>query len=259
MSKSDGLSGPSDGGERSGPTSTPFGRNRRAAMAMCNPWTQDRGPGAVIAEALDHVRLLGQRVCRVLFDSGVHGRFLGRSLLALMLTIPCGMQVAGAQDVYQWRDEAGQLTFGDRPPADRPAHRIEARPGPSPQAREAARERAEAVQRLVDEMAAERRLREEAAAAAALPWVPKQSEPVIEAPPVVRSYLWSPYWPGYRRGVPYPGHSPSGKRPRPGYHRWPPPEDVSRRPRPPEFTQPWRAPEFTHRPRAPEFTQPGRR
>ena len=215
-------------------------------------------PSVALRNTLDNVRRCWREVSCDPGPPRPNGSSFARPLLLLMLLLPCVVQVAWAQGVYQWRDDGGRMVYGDRPPAGAQARRVEVAPGPTPEATDAARERAEALQRLVDEMAVERRRREEAAAAAALQWIPRPPapEPVIERPPVVRSYLWSPYWPAYRGGVHYPGYAFPGKRPRPGYHRWPPPEDMSRRPRPPEFTQPRRAPEFTNPSRAAEFMQP---
>nr|WP_296750678.1 DUF4124 domain-containing protein [Thioalkalivibrio sp.] len=166
-----------------------------------------------------------------------------RLLLALLPLTLLGVPAAFAQEVFQWVDVDGRVIYGDRPPQDREVRSLEVQPGPSPEAAQAARERAEAAQRLADEIATERRRREaEAAAAAALrPPVPFPAE----RPPEIRYYphYVRPRWhPGWSRP---PGHRPPGKYPRPPHVEPAPPQEVWPPRRAPEFTQPRRAPEFT--------------
>ncbi|TVP82230.1 DUF4124 domain-containing protein [Thioalkalivibrio sp.] len=170
-------------------------------------------------------------------------------LLALLPLFILALPSALAQEVFQWVDAEGRVIYGDRPPHDREVRSLEVQPGPTPEAAQAARERAEAAQRLADEIATERRQREaEAAAAAALrPPVPFLAEPPPEIhyhPRYVRP-RWHPGW--YRP----PGPRPPGKYPRPPHIQPPPPQEVWPPGRAPEFTQPRRAPEFTQHLRNP--------
>lgn len=164
--------------------------------------------------------------------------------VALLLGILSGLPAAFAEGIYQWVDPAGGIIFGDRPPPDRATRRLEVPPAPSPEAAQAARERAEAVQRLADEFAAERR-RREAAAAEALwrqrPPAPSAAQDAPEPPfrPRYRDPRWHPgwFWP--------PPHRPPHRYPRPPHLQPDPPPDFWPPNRAPEFTQPRRAPEFT--------------
>jgi hypothetical protein len=155
-------------------------------------------------------------------------------------------------NLYRWTDADGRTLFSDQPPAGKPYTTVPRAPDPSPEAAAAARERAEAVQRMADDLARERRLREERAAAARPP--PPQPEPTPAEPRVeIRHYPWypsRPHWPIR----PWPPVYPPWHPPRPphGHPGERPPGDAS--PRPPAWTPPRRAPEFQWpRPRAPEF------
>ena len=162
--------------------------------------------------------------------------------LAVLLVTLLGLPAASAQEIFQWVDAEGRVIFGDRPPHDREVRSLEVQPGPSPEAAQAARERADGVQRLADEIATERRRREaEAAAAAALrPSVPFPAEraPEIHYYPYSVRPRWHPGW-----SWP-PGHQPP-EHPRPPLIQPAPPQAVWPPGRAPEFTQPRRAPEFT--------------
>lgn len=163
-------------------------------------------------------------------------------LLAVLLVTLLGLPAASAQEIFQWVDADGRVTYGDRPPQDREVRSLEAQAGPSPEAAQAARERAEAEQRLADVIATERRRREaEAAAAAALrPSVPFPAERA----PEIDDYPYS-VRPRLHPGWPWPpGHRPP-EYPRPPLVQPAPPQEVWPPGRAPEFTQPRRAPEFT--------------
>jgi hypothetical protein len=166
--------------------------------------------------------------------------------MVLLLGTLSGLPAAFAENIYQWVDPAGRVIYGDQPPPDRPSRRLELPPAPSPTAAQAARERAEAVQRLADEFAAERRRREaEAAAAEALRRERQPAPSAAENGPEGHFYnryrepRWHPGWfwpPRHRHPDRYPRWPPFQKDPPPDV--WPPD-------RAPEFTQPRRAPEFT--------------
>ncbi|MCA1790338.1 MAG: DUF4124 domain-containing protein [Thioalkalivibrio sp.] len=166
------------------------------------------------------------------------------SLLLVLLSLSLlGLPAVTAQEIFQWVDAEGRVIYGDQPPHDREVRSLEVQPGPPPEAAQAARERAEAAQRLADQIATERRRREaEAAAAAALrPSVPFPAE----GPPERRydpRYVHPHWYPGWSRP---PGHRPPGTYPRPPAVQPAPPQEVLPPRRAPEFTQPWRAPEFT--------------
>ena len=154
--------------------------------------------------------------------------------VALLLGTLFGLPVAFAEGIYQWVDPAGRVIYGDQPPPDRATRRLELPPAPSPEAAQAARARVEAVQRLAEDFAAERRHRETEAAAAEALW--RERSP---APSAAQDGPESFFHPRYRDPRWHPGWF------------WPP------RPRPPDwYPRPPHVPPDVWPPnRAPEFTQ----
>ena len=146
-----------------------------------------------------------------------------RRYLLPLLWVFAAWQAAQAAPIYQWVDEQGRVFFGDSPPAHLEVRRLQVLPGPSPAEIEAARERAETLRQLADEMAAERRRRAaEAAEAAAMRHPAPMPDILILPQREVRHYAW-PYDPRRFRGrPPYPGHKPPGSW-RPPYPGRPPP------------------------------------
>jgi hypothetical protein len=84
--------------------------------------------------------------------------------------------LAAAQPVYQWVDENGRTVFSDQPPAGRAARQLQMPAAPSAEEVEAAEQRTQALDKQADELAAERRKREEQRAVTA------PSQPVAEPP-----------------------------------------------------------------------------
>lgn len=149
-------------------------------------------------------------------------------LVALLLAFYAGaLPHATAQEpIYQWTDETGQTVYSDQPPpSGRPAEKLQMPAAPSAEDVEAARQRSEALKQQADELAEERRLREQRAAEAAQ----RTSPPVQAEDPAEQAddYGRYPYYgtpPGNpdRRPILRPGSPPT--RPthpiaRPGLHR----------------------------------------
>lgn len=187
-------------------------------------------------------------------ENAMHTGWVGSAVLFFVLWglpgLISGPWAEGA--LYRWTDADGRVLFSDQPPAGQPYTAVPRVPDPSPEAAAAARERAESVERMADDLARERRLREERAAAARA--VPRQPDPTpSESRVEIHHYPGYRSWP-HRPIRPWPPGYPPWHPPRPphGHPGHPPPEDVS--PRPPAWTPPRRAPEFQWpRPRAPEF------
>ena len=176
----------------------------------------------------------------------MHTGWIGSTLLFFVVGAVPGMVFSAGTEggLYRWTDADGRIQFSDQPPAGQPYTEVPRVSDPSPEAAAAARERAEAVQRMADDLAEERRLREERAAEARP--LPPQPEPAPAEPRVeIRHYPWYPSWP-HRPIRPWPPAYPPGHFPRPPHGH---PGD-----RPPGEVSPRRAPEFQWpRPRAPEF------
>jgi hypothetical protein len=165
------------------------------------------------------------------------------ALLLVSLIIPGMIQGASAQGlIFQWLDDEGRVVYSDLAPLDREFREVQALPGPTPEDAAAARERAEAVQRLADQFREERRREERVAPAPAAPYPGEAVMPGMD-PSWYGS--WYPPYPRRRGGSRYPWHGTPGWPTRPplgpGH---PPPGHVTPRPYLPDFTPLWRDPAF---------------
>jgi hypothetical protein len=96
--------------------------------------------------------------------------------------------------IYQWTDEAGHTFYSDQPPpVGSTGKQLEMPAAPSAEAAEAARQRSEALKKQADELAADRRLREQRAAEST-----KQATSTTqsEQPEETSSYTTYPYYHG---------------------------------------------------------------
>lgn len=124
-----------------------------------------------------------------------------RLLLLLCALCACsfGLTQAFAQGpIYQWTDAAGHTFYSDQPPpAGNTAKQLQMPAAPSAEAAAAARQRSEALQKQADELAQERRLREQRAAESKQQVTPA---PKPEQPEETNNYNGYPYYnspPGY--------------------------------------------------------------
>ena len=109
--------------------------------------------------------------------------------------------VTAQQQVYKWTDAAGNITYSDQPPpAGYGAEQLQMPAAPSAADVDASRERTEAMQRRTEELAQERRLREQRAAEAAQQAAAqaKAAEPVEKADSYNNNSYYNPNYPSHR-------------------------------------------------------------